>query len=360
MPDPASSTPEASPLLSVVVPTCNRRDLLQECLEAQATQTHPDFELIVVDDCSTDDTPQFLERFAAEHPHLRLRWFRNERQSGANVARNRGIREARGRFIALIDSDSIAEPNWLQELLRGFTSEKVAAVVGRVVDPPPRNIYDLTYGGNNRVPGDGPAHRLVGCNMAVRADVLRRFMMDEDPRLLARMRRDGMPDVTVGDEEGLYFVLRAAGYEQRVVPGAVVLHKHYYTRKSFFRQAHKGGAAAAYLVAKYGLPTRIDILPFLLAYGSLPLMAFDARLGLIPAIFFAGACAALAYNELFRKGKSVWQTMRIFPVLLAYYHFRVYGYLAEWLRIRTGRREVRRVDLKKVPRITEQVAASSS
>lgn len=349
----APSTPAQTetPHVSVVVPTCNRRDLLQKCVEAQARQTYSSFEVIVVDDCSTDDTPDFLARFAAAHPHLNLRWFRNEKQSGANVARNRGIREAKGSIIALIDSDSIAEPDWLEALTRGFTSARVGAVVGRVVDPPPQNIYDLTYGGNNRIPGDGPAHRLVGCNMAVRADALRRFMMDEDPRLLAKMRQDGLPDVTVGDEEGLFLVLRAAGYEQRVVPDAVVLHEHYYTRKSFFRQAHKGGGAAAYLVAKYGLPTRIDILPFLLAYCTLPLILLDLRLGLVPAFFFCGALAALAYNELCRKGKSIGQTIRIFPMLLAYYHLRVYGYVAESLRIKSGRREVRRVDLKSIPRI---------
>jgi glycosyltransferase involved in cell wall biosynthesis len=349
----APDTPE----VSVVIPTCNRRDLLQKCVEALARQTHPRFEVIVVDDCSTDDTPRFLEAFAAAHPHLVLRRLRNERQSGANVARNRGIRAARGEFIALIDSDSIAEPDWLERLVRGFTHPAVAAVVGRVVDPPPRNIYDLTYGGNNRIPGEGRAIRLVGCNMAVRRGPLTHFMMDEDPRLLAKMRGN-LPDVTTADEDGLYLLLDAAGYEQRVVPDAVVLHEHYYTRRSFFRQAYKGGGTAAYLVAKYGLHTRIDILPFLLAYGSLPLLLVDLRLALVPAFFFAGACLALAYNEVLRKGKSLLQLVRIFPVLLAYYHVRVWGYLAESLRIRLGRREVRRVDLRAVPRMAGSAGPS--
>lgn len=158
MTQPLKQTGPDPPLVSVVVPTCNRREVLQRCVEALARQTHPDYEVIVVDDCSTDDTPEFLRRFAADHPDLNIRCLRNEAHAGANPSRNRGIREAKGEFVAFEDSDCIAEADWLDRLVDGFTSDRVAAVVGLVKDLPPTNIYELTFKGTHRVAGAGAAN----------------------------------------------------------------------------------------------------------------------------------------------------------------------------------------------------------
>ena len=220
----------------------------------------------MVDDCSTDDTPQFLARFAADHPTMTFRWLRNEPQAGANPSRNRGIRESRGDFIAFLDDDCIPQPDWLQHLLAAFVSDQVAAVTGRVDDPPPANIYELAFKGTHRVDGRVRAVRLIGGNMCVRRHLLLKHMLDED-----RAAIDA--DVSVsgrGDEEGLFLMLRAAGYEQRVAEDAVVLHEHYYTRRTFFRQAYRGGRATARLGYKYHLPPRVELSPLLLAYLLLP------------------------------------------------------------------------------------------
>ncbi|GAF92689.1 unnamed protein product, partial [marine sediment metagenome] len=154
-----------APLVSVVVPTRNRREVLSRALEALARQTYEPFEIIVVDDGSTDDTPMLLARFAEQNPSLAFRWLRNEPQRGANPSRNRGVGEARGPFVAFVDDDCIAEPEWLERLLAGFLSDRVAAVTGRVDDPEPANIYELTFKGTHRVHGRGKATRLVAGNM---------------------------------------------------------------------------------------------------------------------------------------------------------------------------------------------------
>lgn len=336
------------PLVSVVVPTCNRREILQRCVEALATQTHPNYEVLVVDDCSTDDTPEFMQRFIAGHPDLNIRYLRNETHAGANRSRNRGVREAQGEFVAFEDSDCVAQPDWLEKLLCGLTSDRVAAVVGLVKDPKPSNIYELTFKGTHRVAGPGKAHRLVACNLCVRRDLLHKYMLDED-RATHATNPDGTIDVTVsgrGDEEGLYLMLRAAGYEQRAVPDAVVLHEHHYTRRSFFKQAFRGGRSAARLVYKYYLPPRLDMLPFMLTYLTLPLIIFHHWLAAVPAFFFAGALAAITYNDLFRKGKTIGETVRSFPMLLSYYHVRLVGYVIEATCLRLGLHELTRQRLR--------------
>ncbi len=339
-------------LFSIVVPTCNRCEVLSRCLDALAGQSHRRFEIIVVDDCSTDGTPDVLHRFGAAHPDLRLKLLRNERHAGANPSRNRGIAAAEGELVAFLDCDCIARPDWLKHLARPFEDGDVAAVTGVVEVPPARNVYELAFKGTNRVHlprSGGAAPRLVAGNLCVRREELARFSFDED-RATPLSARDGSPDVSVsgrGDEEGLFLSLKAAGRAMRVAPEAIVLHDHPLDRRSFYRQAHRGGRAAARLVYKYRLPPRLDMLPFMLAYGSLPLALVDRRLGLMSGCFFAAGVGAIIYNDLFRKAKTIGETIRSFGVLLAYYHVRLAGYVLESLRLRLSGHGLRHVKLRR-------------
>ncbi len=325
-------TSHTPPTVSVVVPTLNRLGTLRKCLDALAVQTCDSYEVVVVDDASTDDTLGLLESFATEHPTMSLRWLRNEERRGANASRTRAIEVAAGRYVAFLDSDCVAREDWLDKLLAGFDDDRVAAVTGLVVDPPPSNIYELTFKGTHRVDDVTEARRLVAGNMCIRRDLLLAEPLDQD--LLYGC-----------DEEGVFLRLKAAGYAQRVAADAVVLHEHYYNRASFFRQARVGGASAAWLVYKYYLPTRLDLLPFILAYLSLPLAFIRPMLATVPAFFFLAAFAALAYNDLFRKKKTLVETLKTFPVLLVYYQVRLAGYLWQSLRLRLFGHDVKRIRL---------------
>jgi len=97
------------PAVSVIVPTYNRAHLLGRAIESVLNQTYKDFELIVVDDGSTDDTEKVVGNFKDE----RIRYISLEKNMGAGVARNRGIEASRGKYIAFQDSDD----EWLAEKL---------------------------------------------------------------------------------------------------------------------------------------------------------------------------------------------------------------------------------------------------
>ena len=148
------------------------------------------------------------------------------------------------------------------------------------------------------------------------------------------------------DEEGLFLMLRARGYEVAGVADAIVDHEHHYNRRTFYEQAFQGGRAVARLVYKYSLHHRIDLAGFLLAYLSLPLVLLDSRLAMVPAALGIAALAAISYNDLFLKGKTIRETLRSFPILLAYYHVRLAGYVLELVRLRCGGgKEIQRIEL---------------
>ncbi len=98
------------PQVSVVIPVHNREALIDRAVDSVLAQTHGDFELLVVDDASTDGT---VARLLARVPDPRLRLLRHEVNRGAAAARNTAIKAARGEFIAFLDSDD----EWLPEKL---------------------------------------------------------------------------------------------------------------------------------------------------------------------------------------------------------------------------------------------------
>lgn len=116
----------AKPTVSVIIPTHNRAELLKRAINSVLRQTFEDFELIVVDDASSDNTPEVVESIKDG----RIQYVRLEKNSGGPVARNTGIKGARGRFIALLDDDDEWLPNRLELQIEKFESlEKDVGVV---------------------------------------------------------------------------------------------------------------------------------------------------------------------------------------------------------------------------------------
>lgn len=97
-------------LVSVIMPSWNTSNFIAESIQSVIDQTYENWELIIVDDCSTDNTDEVVARFTDK----RIRYFKNEKNSGAALSRNRGLREARGEWIAFLDSDDLWSPKKLE------------------------------------------------------------------------------------------------------------------------------------------------------------------------------------------------------------------------------------------------------
>lgn len=128
----------AAPGYSVVIPTCNRLDILQRCLHCLERQTLPRdrFEVIVVDDASTDGTADFL---ASHHPPFTLRTIVMPRRGGPGKARNAGIRAARGDIVHFLNDDALIEPHVLalHATLHEALADTPVSVLGRFDFAPP-------------------------------------------------------------------------------------------------------------------------------------------------------------------------------------------------------------------------------
>lgn len=105
-------------LVSIIMPSWNTAKWIGKSIESVVNQTYKNWELIIVDDCSTDNTEEIVRSFFDE----RIKFFKNEKNSGAALTRNRALREAQGEWIAFLDSDDLWLPNKLEKML-GFVIE---------------------------------------------------------------------------------------------------------------------------------------------------------------------------------------------------------------------------------------------
>ena len=123
---PMSQKSTHEPLISVVIPAYNRAATISDCLRSVQAQTYQDWEAIVVDDGSTDSTPEVVTQLAREDARIRL--IRQDRNRGAQAARNVGIQAAQGKWIAFLDSDDQYLPHSLESRLEVARAEKVSVV----------------------------------------------------------------------------------------------------------------------------------------------------------------------------------------------------------------------------------------
>ncbi len=104
-----------NPKVSVITPVYNAEEFLSETIESVLNQTYENFEFLLIDDCSTDSSAEMIREFAEKD--YRVKYIRLKENSGAAVARNKGLEKAQGRFIAFVDSDDKWYPQKLSKQL---------------------------------------------------------------------------------------------------------------------------------------------------------------------------------------------------------------------------------------------------
>ena len=113
--------------VSIITPCYNSARFISKTIESVLNQTYPYWEMIIVDDCSHDNTKEVVEQYCKLDSRIRLLCL--EKNSGsATIPRNKAIEEAEGRFIAFIDSDDLWKPEKLERQLPFFNTSNIAVV----------------------------------------------------------------------------------------------------------------------------------------------------------------------------------------------------------------------------------------
>ena len=226
-----------APFVSVIICSYNGGRTLAACLDSLGKLNYPDYEIILVDDGSTDDTRDIAEQF----PHVRYIYQENH---GLSHARNTGAAAAKGEVFAYTDSDCMADVDWLYYLIGTLVSGDYAGVGGPNVTPPAQNWIQACVAA---APG-GPSHVLLtdtiaehipGCNMA-----FYRWAFENIGGFDPEYHK-------AGDDVDFCWRLQQAGCVIAFSPTAIVWHHRRFTLRAFLKQQDGYGEAESLLRFKH-------------------------------------------------------------------------------------------------------------
>ena len=225
------------PFVSIIVCSYNGAKTLGECLESLGRIDYPNYEVILVDDGSTDNTREIGARF----PDVR---YVHQTNHGLSHARNHGAAIAKGEIFAYTDSDCMADPDWLYYLMSTLLSGNYAGVGGPNVSPPAQNWVQACVAA---APG-GPSHVLLtdtvaehipGCNMA-----WYRWAFENVGGFDPEYHK-------AGDDVDFCWRVQQAGHAIAFSPTAVVWHHRRFTLRAFRKQQEGYGEAESLLRFKH-------------------------------------------------------------------------------------------------------------
>ncbi len=248
----------AAAKISVVIPVYNCQQTIAQCLDSMVSQDHPHYEVLVVDDGSTDRTVDIC----ATYPNIQMIQLKN---GGPARARNIGTTMATGEIVAFTDGDCIAEPNWLSELARGFNRPRIAGVGGDQKSPHDETVF------GRRVQD---ILKLLGVVTYYTQAISVLTETPHNPSCNAAYLKRVLDEVG-GFDEGLWpgedvdldIRIRKKGHTLIYNPDAVVRHYRPKTYGGFAVMMRRYGASAWQLFRRYGFFRVLQYEPLILIVG---------------------------------------------------------------------------------------------
>ncbi len=277
------------PKISVVVSTLNGAATLRDTLVGLEQLDYPDYEVIVVNDGSTDGTPQIASEY-----QVRLITTKNQ---GLSAARNVGIRAAAGEIVAFIDDDAYPEIHWLRFLALAFLEGKYVGVGGPNLPPPDDGwmadaVANAPGGPNPVLLSDTVAEHIPGCNMAFRKDALEAIGGFD-----SRFR-------SAGDDVDVCWRLRDRGGLLGYSAAAVVWHHRRRSIRRFWRQQVGYGKAEALLERKW--PSRYSRVGQLSWIGRIYGKGVSVDLSSLGGRVYQGVWGTAPFQSLYESRGSRW------------------------------------------------------
>jgi GT2 family glycosyltransferase len=276
--------------IAVIIPAKGFLPRFEKCLTSVLELDYPDFEVIVVDDGIEEAALAVLHKFRDRVKII------ESHGRGPSYARNLAVRETNANYLAFTDSDCIVDKNWLTELLKGFLAYPEAAACGGV----------------QRLPQDAEKFekRVFLCMKRVGfiAEYMRKgnrtkeiIEVNHNPSCNVMYKREAflkmrgfLERLWPGEDVELDYRLKKEGFKIIFNPGAVVYHYPAANLRSFLKMMYRYGRAQGFLVRKYGVFRKIQVVPFLSVIFSIFLVftfktfGYLLLLGCVLLFCFAG------------------------------------------------------------------------
>ena len=296
MQDAPLDGPGLWPRISVVVCTYNGAATITDTLKALESLDYPDYEVIVVNDGSTDHTEQVARAF---------KWqVVTTPNAGLGSARNEGIRRATGEIVAFIDDDAYPDSHWLRYVARVLTTSDVFGVGGPNLLPPEDGMLAECI---SHAPG-GPCHvletdelaeHIPGCNMAFRKSAL-----DAIDGFDTRFR-------AAGDDVDLCWRLQERGWNIGFHPSAVVWHHRRPSLRRYWKQQFGYGKAEALLERKW--PEKYNRLGHIPWSGRIYGRGLTRDLGPVRQHVYQGTWGLAPFQSMYSRASATWLSLPLMP-----------------------------------------------
>ena len=284
------------PRVSVVVCTYNGSRTIRDCLEGLQRLEYPDFEVIVVNDGSTDHTADIVREY-----DVRLISTENH---GLSCARNTGLALASGDIVAYLDDDAYPDPHWLHYLAAAFATTNHVGVGGPNVPPPGDGpiahcVANAPGGPVHVLLSDQEAEHIPGCNMAFRKASLL-AIGGFDPRFRV-----------AGDDVDVCWRLQEQGWTLGFHPAAMVWHHRRNSVRAYWRQQRGYGKAEALLQQKW--PEKYNGTGQLSWAGRIYSRALTRTLDLRRGRIYHGTWGAAPFQRLYQPAPSTLYSLSLMP-----------------------------------------------
>ena len=269
--------------ISIIVAVKNAEKYVRRCIDSLLNQSYPadKYEIIVVDGLSTDGTWAILQELKKRNPELRI--FKNLKENAA-AGRNIGIRNAKGEYVAFIDSDAVADTNWLENISKTFDkvgavgvggpdllppdSEYISKVIGRIMASPLASGGKLNPSVQHIMSSQaGYVKHIPTCNLCLKKDVVEKLGYFDEGFVFA-----------AGEDLEFNTRLTLAGYKLYYSPLIRVAHYRKRDLRAFAKQIYKWAKVKAAIIKKHGMTNPAYLSPvfvfvFLILLFSITLLS---------------------------------------------------------------------------------------
>lgn len=287
--------------ISIIIPVKNGEKTIKKCLDSLKNLNYTNYEIIVIDDNSSDKTQEILGLYEG---------IQTMKTSGVGPAscRNLGIKQAKGDYLAFTDADCIVHPDWLKELLKGFDESNVVGVGGDQQSPDDESEFGKIVQEFLKIVG------FVADYIKTKSKMIE---TKHNPSCNVMYKKE-IFDKVEGFLEGLWpgedveldYRIKQKEYKLKYNPEAIVYHYRPNNLSAFCRMMKNYGWAQGFLVRRYGLFRFIHYEPILLL-ALIGIFITNLKVG-----FF---CLFLCLITLFIKLKSI-KFMRLFVITILFWN----------------------------------------